>query len=129
MGVADPWGPGNFRKQRLAVAKQQPKAAPAGGASATAAAAGTAGGAGATAGATGATATAGAPADGAGATPGAVPVIDLPKKNARRAGRPRCRAGQSAPGGSRMQPGTPKLILFMRIFSTFKENCCPLKSR
>lgn len=80
MGVADPWGPGNFRKQRLAVAKQQPKAAPAGGASATAAAAGTAGGAGATAGATGATATAGAPAGGAGATAGAVPVIDLPKK-------------------------------------------------
>ena len=70
MGVADPWGPGNFRKQRLALAKQQPKAAPAGGASATAAAAGTAGGAGATA---------GAPAGGAGATAGAVPVIDPPK--------------------------------------------------
>lgn len=79
MGVADPWGPGNFRKQRLALAKQQPKAAPAGGASATAAAAATAGGAGATAGATGATATAGAPAGGAGATAGAVPVIDPPK--------------------------------------------------
>lgn len=70
MGVADPWGPGNFRKQRLALAKQQPKAAPAGGASATVAAAGTAGGAGATA---------GAPAGGAGATAGAVPVIDPPK--------------------------------------------------
>lgn len=61
----------NFRKQRLALAKQQPKAAP--GAAGATAAAGTAG-AGATAGAAGATATAaGAPAG------AAVPVIDPPK--------------------------------------------------
>ncbi len=66
-----------FRKQRLALAKQQPKAAPAAGA--TAGAAGTAAGAGATASATGATATAGAPAGVATSTAAAVPVIDPPK--------------------------------------------------